>query len=354
LLVIARNSSFTFKHQSVDIRDVGRKLGVGHVLEGSVRKVGTRVRINVQLIDAGTGGHVWADRYDRDLEDIFLVQDEVTRQVVQTLEVALTGGEKARREERGKVNSEAYDCLIRARSCMLQFTPASALESRAMLERALATDPGLAQAYALLAILLTAEHANAWNGKTAGDLEEALRLARKACEVDPSDVMAHDALGVTLMWLRRLDEAERAMRRALELDPNFSMAHGSLGNVLHFAGQHASALECLGKALRLDPHFNLWIHAQGRVLFVLGRYQEAEACFRRRLIHLPGSDVSRAYLASLYGHTGRHDEARRVWSELMELHPKYTVRHTLRVLPYRDPEPLERFVEGLHKAGLAT
>jgi adenylate cyclase len=352
LFVIARNSSFTFKKQSVDIRDVGRKLGVRHVLEGSVRKAGMRVRINVQLIDARSGGHVWADRYDRDLEDIFLVQDEVTQRIVRSLEVTLTGGERARREELGKVNGEAYDCLIRARTCMLQFTAPAALEARAMLQRALTVDPGQARALAYLAVLHTIEYANAWNGRTAGDLEEALGFARSACELGPSEAVGPYAASVVLIWLRRLDEAERAARRAIELDPISSESQGSLGNALHYAGQHGPALECFNQALRLDPQFNLWMHAQGRVLFALGRYDEAEASFKRRLIHLPGSDVTRAYLASLYGHVGRHAEARRVWAELMELHPEYAADHTLRILPYTDRAPLERFVEGLRKAGL--
>jgi adenylate cyclase len=353
LFVIARNSSFTFKHQSVDIRDVGKKLGVRHVLEGSVRKAGVRMRINVQLIDAETGGHVWAERFDRDIEDIFMVQDELTREIVRTLKVALSGGEEARREDLGKVDGEAYDCLIRARNCLLQFTPTAAIESRAMLERALVLEPNLAQAYAYLAILIGVEYSNEWNGRTADDLEEGLRLAHKACEADPSQAIAHQALGQVLLWKRRLEDAEHATRRACELAPSFSGAIGSLGNVLHFAGRHEEALECFARALRLDPNMNLWIHGQGRALFVLGRYEEAEACFKRRLIHMPGSDVSRAYLASLYGHTDRHDAARRAWAELMEVHPEYRIARTLRVLPYRDPAPLERLLQGLRKAGLA-
>jgi adenylate cyclase len=352
LFVIARNSSFTFKKQSVDIKDVGRKLGVRHVLEGSVRRSGMRVRINVQLIDAASGGHVWADRYDRDLEDIFLVQDEVTRKIVQTLEVTLTGGEQARRQDRGKVNGEAYDYLMRGKACILRFNAAGHIEARAMLERALAIDAGLAQAYAYLAIVCGTEYVNAWNGRTASDLEHALVLARKACEADPFEAVSHHALALTLMWLRRLEEAESAARRGLELDPNSSQCHGTLGGVLHFSGRHEQALESYEQALRLDPQFNLWIHARGRVQFVLGRYSEAEATFKRRLIHMPESDVTRAYLASLYGHTDRHDEARRVWRELMAINPEYTIEHTLRVLPYTNPAPLEQFVEGLRKAGL--
>jgi adenylate cyclase len=352
LFVIARNSSFTYKNQSVDIKDVGKKFGVRHVLEGSVRRAGMRVRINVQLIDAESGGHVWADRYDRDLEDIFLVQDEVTRKIVQTLEVTLTGGEKARRKGRSKVDSEAYDYLIRAKSCMLQFNAAALAEARAMLERALAVDPKMAQAYAYLAILGAVEYANGWNDRTAADLEHFLALARKACEVDAFEAVSHHALAIALMWLRRLDEAEAAARRATELDPNSSETRGALGNVLHFGGKHEEAIDSLQHALRLDPNFNLWMHALGRAFFVGGRYTEAEAMFKRRLIHLPTSDVSRAYLASLYGHTNRPEQARQVWSELMAINPKYTIEITLRVLPYSNSAPLEQFVDGLRKAGL--
>jgi len=353
LFVIARNSTFTFKKQNVDIKDVGAKLGVRHVLEGSVRRHGMKVRINVQLIDAESGGHVWADRYDRELEDIFLVQDEVTRKIVQTLEVRLTGNEEARRHERGKVNGEAYDYLMRAKSCIVQFTEPALIETREMLERALEIDPGMAQAYAYLAIARGVEYANAWNGRTAEDLEESLAVARKACELDALEPMSHHAMSNALMWLRRLEEAERAARRSVALDPNSAQGHGTLGIILDFSGRHEEAVESLEHALRLDPQFSLWRHAQGRAQFALGHYADAEVSFKRRLIQMPGSDVTRAYLASLYGHTGRHDEAGRIWRELMALHPEYTIELTLRVLPYNSPAPLEQFVAGLRKAGLA-
>jgi len=354
LFVIARNSSFIFKKQSVDIKDVGRKLGVRHVLEGSVRKVGAKVRINVQLIDAQSGGHIWAERYDRDLEDILVVQDEVTRRVVEALKVNLTGIEQARREDRGKVNPEAYDYCIRGRSCLLQFSAEAAVEARTMLERALAIDPGMKRAYAYLAIVYDTEYLNDWNNPAADHLEQALSLARKACEANEYDAECHNALALALTWLRKLDEAESAARRAIDLDPNLASGYGGLGNVLHFAGQHEQAIESFERALRLDPQMNLWIHARGRAQFALKRYDEAEATFKRRLIHMPRSDVTRAYLASLYGHTGRHEDARQMWRELMEINPQYTLEHTLRILPYTNPAPLEQFVEGLRKAGLAS
>ncbi len=353
LFVIARNSSFTFKKQSVDVKEVGRKLGVRHVLEGSVRKAGMKVRINVQLINAETGGHVWAERYDRDLEDIFAVQDEVTRKIVVALKVNLTSGEQARREAHGKVNAEAYDYMIRGRSCILQFSAEAAAEGRAMLQQALAIDPRFARAYANLAILYCTEYVNDWNSPGPDHLERALELARKACAADEFEPTAHLAIGITLVWLKRLDEAERAARRAIELDPNLAQAYGSLGNVLDFAGRHEEAISALEQALQLDPQFDLWIQIRGRAQFALERYDEAEASFKRRLIRMPRSDVTRAYLASLYGHTGRHEEARQLWRELMEINPKYSLEHMRRVMPFKSPATLDRLVDGLRKAGLA-
>lgn len=353
LFVIARNSSFTFKKQSVDVKEVGRKLGVRHVLEGSVRKAGMKVRINVQLINAETGGHVWAERYDRDLEDIFAVQDEVTRRIVDALKVNLTSGEQARLEAPGKVNAEAYDYYIRGRSCLLQFSAEALREGRAMLEKALAIDAGLAQTYALLAVLNCTEYVNDWNHPGPDHLQQALELARKALVADESDPLSHHALALVFMWRRQLDEAERAARRAIELDPNFSQAYGGLGNVMDFSGQHESAIKLFEQAMQLDPEFDLWIHACGRAQFALQRYDEAEASFKRRLIRMPRSDVTRAYLASLYGHTGRHEEARQMWRELMEINPKYSLEHMRRVMPFKSPATLDRLAEGLRKAGLA-
>jgi adenylate cyclase len=354
LFVIARNSSFVFKDRSVDVKEVGGKLGVRHVLEGSVRKVGIKVRINVQLINAQTGGHVWAERYDRDLEDIFAVQDEVTRRIVDALKVNLTSSERVRREDRGKVNPEAYDYLIRGRSCILQFTAEALVEGRAMLERALAIDSGLAPAYAGLAIVYCTEYVNGWNNSGADHLDRGLELADKACEVNPLEPASHHARAIALMWLRQLDHAERAAQRAIELDPNRAEAYGCLGNILDFSGEHERAIGLFEQALRLDPQFDLWIHACGRAQFALERFDEAEASFKRRLIRMPRSDVTRAYLAALYGHTGRHEEARQMWRELMAINPKYSLEHVRRVMPYRSPATLDRLVDGLRKAGLVA
>jgi len=353
LFVIARNSSFAYKKQNVEVKEVARKFGVRHVLEGSVRKAGMKVRINVQLIDAESGGHVWAERFDRDLEDIFALQDEVTQKIVEALKLKLAGGEQARPRERAKVNTEAYDYLLRARSLIMQFTPEATAEARAMLERALAIDPAMASAYAGLAMALGTEYVNGWNNAGPERPAQVLELARRGYAADDTDPLVCNALALTLMWSRRLDEAERVFRRTIEMDANHAGAHGGLGNVLHFIGRQEEAIASFEQALRLDPEVHVWIHSLGRAQFVLGRYAEAEATFKRRLIRMPTSDVTRAYLASLYGHTGRIEAAQQVWRELMEINPKYTPELTLRILPYKDRAPLEQFMAGLRKAGLA-
>ncbi len=353
LFVIARNSSFVFKKQSVDVKEVGRRLGVRHVLEGSVRKAGKRVRVTAQLIDAQTGGHLWAERYDRDVEDIFAVQDEVTRHIVEALKVRLTPNERVRREGRGKINAEAYDLLAKARSTVYRFTAESVLECRKLLDRALQLDPDFSRAYALLAMAHGAEYLNNWNGADLDHIRRAVDFALKAREKDENEPRAHQALAMMKLLLREYEEAERAAERAIELDANFDGGYVTLGQIHDFTGRHESAIGLFEQAMRLDPEFHLTLHILGRAQMQAGRYDEAERNFLRRLERVPRTDMTRAYLASLYGITGRIEDARRVWKEMLEINPKFSSEHLRRVLPYKDPAKFERLIEGVRKAGLA-
>jgi adenylate cyclase len=354
LFVIARNSTFAYKGQAPDIRTVSRDLGVRYVLEGSVRRAAGRVRINAQMIDGTTGGHLWAERYDRNLEDIFAVQDEVTRTIVAALKVQLTPGEEAIRGPRGKVDPEAYDLLVRAGQTMLRLQPDAAAEARRMLERVIEIDPGLALAYARLSMITFADYANQWNGATAENLGRALELARKAVDTDPNEPQGYISLALALAWMRDLDEAARAAEHALALDPNSGNAHAALGNMREFQGRPEEAVLLYETAYRLDPQFDMTLHFLGRALLSLGRYAEAEAAFRRRLGLTPRSDMSRFYLACLLGSTARREEARRVWGEMMAVNPGFSVEHLRRALPYRDPRLLDRVMAGLHDAGIAS
>jgi adenylate cyclase len=352
LLVIARNSTFAYKGKSPDIREVSRNLGVKFVLEGSVRKARNRVRINAQLIDGATGGHIWAERYDGDLEDIFAVQDKVTREIVDALKVTLTPGEESRRGSRGKVNPEAYDWYVRGRAEIFALTEQGMVEGRAKLERAMALDPDFAPTYASLSLLCSIEHMNGWNGADASRLEEAVNFARKALATDENEPKAHHALALSLMWLGNLDTAEAAALRAIALDANFAGAFTALGSIRDYAGKHELAVEALQQALRLDPEYNVALQFLGRAQFWLARYDEAEATFKARLVKVPRSDMTRAFLASLYGHTGQHQEAQRLWQELREINPDFSVERLRHVLPYVDTAWHDRFADGLRRAGL--
>jgi adenylate cyclase len=354
LFVIARNSSFAYKGLAPDVRKVSRELGVRYVLEGSVRRAAGRVRINAQMIDGTTGGHLWAERYDRDLEDIFAVQDEVTRTIVDALKVKLTAGEEARRENRSKIDPQAYDLLVRARQTVMQLRPDAATEARRMLERVIEIDPGLALPYARLSIISFAEYANQWNNATDDNLTRALELAQKAIETDETEPQGHISLAIALSWMRRLDEAEKAAERAVALAPNLADAYTGLGNIRDFQGRHEDAVALYTRAYRLDPQFDMSLHFLGRALLALGRFDEAEIAFKRRLTLMPRSDMSRFYLACLYGLTGRQEEARRYWQQTLEVNPSFSVDHLRRALPYKDPALLDRLVDGLRRAGVAV
>ena len=352
LFVIARNSSFSYRGQSPDVRQVCRDLGVRHVLEGSVRKAGNRVRINAQMIDGATGGHIWAERYDRNIEDIFAVQDEVTREIVNALKVALTAGEQTRRAGRRKVDPEAYDLFVRGRERLFQFTEAALAESRALLERAIAIDPDIAVAHANLSLAHGTEYLNSWNGTDSDHLTKAAEIAERACRLDPAEPQAQHALALANLWHGRFDAAERAAAKSVELNPNFASGYTALGNVRDLVGNHESAIECAEQALSLDPRYHTALQLLGRAQFALGRDDEAAESFEQRIVQSPKSDMSRAFLAAIDGHAGRLDDARRRWREIMEINPEFSVAHVRRVLSYKSPAVLDRLAEGLEKAGL--
>lgn len=352
LLVIARNSSFAYKGKSPDIRQVCRDLDVRYVLEGSVRKAGQVVRINAQLIDGNSGGHVWAERYDRKLEDIFALQDEVTREIVSALRVAFTSEEQSRRHDHTKVDPVAYDYLVRARTRFHEMTESSIREARALLEKAIAIDDRIAVAHAALASTYCLDYVNGWNDDGNDRIELAMGFARRAIAADENEPQAYHALALANLWKRNLGESEAAARKAMELDPNHAGAYSVLANLSTYSGRFEEALEMGHHALRLDPQYDLALQFIARAQFLLKRYDEAEKNFKRRLVRSPKSDLARVYLASIYGHTGRREEAEAMWREVLEINPDFSVEHLRSVLPYTDPAWFDHLIIGLQKAGL--
>ncbi|WP_202361603.1 adenylate/guanylate cyclase domain-containing protein [Mesorhizobium sp. 131-3-5] len=353
LFVIARNSSFTFKGQNVHVQEVGTKLGVRHVLEGSVRKSGNKVRITAQLIDATTGGHVWAERFDRDLTDIFAVQDDVTQQIVDALALNLTERDQQRIATEHTDNLEAYDCFLRGREQLWRFKREQNTQSRELLERAIELDPKFASAYAILAIAHGLDYINRWSRSPSTSIEQAEKFATRAVALDDRNPYAHWALGIISLHLRRHDIAIREAERSISLAPNLAEGHESLGNILHYSGRSEEALGCFDRAIALNPYYpDMFLHFQAQAMFQLGKYEEAVVPLKRRLVRNPDTDVSRVLLAASYGHLGRFAEAREQWQEVFRVNPDYSLEYRRKVLPYKNPDDFDLVVDGLRRAGL--
>ena len=353
LFVIARNSTFTYKGKAVDVKQVAADMAVRYVVEGSVRKAGGRVRITAQLIDGSTGGHIWADRYDRVLDDIFEVQDEVTRNIVDALKVVLDPDEDARIGVKGTENLEAYDYAIRGRDLGWRFTPETNLEAAALLRKAIDLDPEYAMPYTFLAMGLALDYLNGWNGATEEILDECLDLAMRAQYLDEADPQGYWAMAVVCMWRGDLDRASAEIERAIQLEPNLAVAHAIRGNISGYAGRPAEAVENLQTAMRLDPQYpDLYLHILGHSHLLAGNYEAAAEHLTRRIRRYPETDSSRMLLASCYGHLSQVDAAKNVWQELKLAHPDFTLAEKGKVLPYKNPADWQRILDGLEKAGL--
>jgi adenylate cyclase len=353
LFVIARNSSFTFKGKNVHVQEVGAKLGVRHVLEGSVRKSGNRVRITAQLIDATSGGHLWAERFDRDLTDIFAVQDDVTQQIVGALAVNLAEGDRQRLAPEQTRNPEAYDCFLRGRELWHRLTKETNIAARDLLQRATELDPNFASPHAFLALTHGLDYLNQWGASPPGSIERAEQAAKRAVALDDSDPWAHWALGLVYLYTRRLDGAISESQRAIILNPNFSEAQVSFGEILYYSGRSEEALQCFERGAVLNPYFpDVLLHFRALASFQLGRYEDAVELLKQRLARNPITDVSRSLLAACYGHLGRLDEARAAWAELLRVNPDFSLEYRRKVLPYKYPADFEVIVEGLRKAGI--
>jgi adenylate cyclase len=357
LMVISRNSSFTYKGRSVDIRAVGRDLGVRSVLEGSIRRAGDRVRITAQLIDTTSGAHLWADRYDRDLTDIFAVQDDVTRRIVGALEVTLSPAENARLADSGTPNIDAYDCYLRGRE-LLAVHPTNRErfeQSTKLFMRALELDPSYSQAYAGLSMAYNLDYQNRWSDNPDISLRLAKHNAEQAIEKNPNEPFARLVATWAAMFEKDLDRAKSEVDIALSMNPNYASAYASLGSICSYAGQPLEAIPMLERAMRLDPAFRRQhLHFLGMAYLLAGKYETAAALLRERILLMPGTDFSRVLLASALGHIGDDDEARRIWNELKEINPKYSFSEHFGRQPFQKEEDVRRIAEGLAKAGLST
>ena len=357
LFVIARNSAFTYKGKSFNVPDVCREFGVKFALEGSIRKAGQRVRVTAQLIDAASGGHLWAERYDRDLTDIFEVQDELTQQIVAALKVTLSEGEKSLIAGGGTTNMAAHDLFLKGRELLFGLKRDREMYDQTItcFRRAIELDADYAGPHAGLAMVYVLDHQNRWSDAPENSLGEGERFANTAIEKDDKEPFAHYVAAMVAMFRKNLARAAEEADKALALNPNYAPALNIRGVVFIYSGKPTKAIPHIERAMRLDPAFQqLYLHFLGTAYFVAGEYRTAAEIFTDRIAANPKTDLSRAFLASTLGHLGNPDEAARIWHELMAINPEYSAAGHIARLPFTDPQHSEIFIEGLRKAGVTA
>ncbi len=354
LFVIARNSTFVYKNRAVDVKRVSRELGVRYVLEGSVRRADKRLRISAQLIDATSGGHHWAERYDRELGDIFAVQDEITRSVAAAIEPQLLAAEGTRALSRSADDLGAWELVARAQTHVWRMSKPDYETAIDILNRAVAAYPDYAPARSLLAFCLAFSVHMGWIDRD-WDSAPGREHATRAIALDDRDPWGHIALGYWAMRERRTEESIAAFRRAVELNPNSAAAHAHLGHGLAFAGQHREAIEHSEEAMRLsplDPMMALWFGSIAVAHYLAGHYAEALRCTTEAARLRPGFQGAHRMRCASLAQTGRIDEARALLATVRREQPHLSIEWIRANVPYQTPELMERFLDGMRKAGL--
>jgi len=358
LFVIARNSSFAYKGRSVDVRQVGREFGVRYVLEGSVRKAASRVRITGQLIDVSTGAHLWAERFDGGLKDVFELQDQVSTSVVGAIAPKLEQAEIDRAKRKPTESLDAYDCFLRGIAKFHRFASREAnAEALGLFNRAIELDPDFASAYAMAADCYVIRKSSVWRFDPANEAAETARLARHAVELGKDDAVALAASGLALAFVvRDLDAGPTFIDRALELNPNLAMAWFFGGWVKIWLGEQDAAIERFTRAMRLsplDPYVPRMQNGTAHAHFFAGRYEEASSWAAMVLRERPDFHDGLRIAAASNALADRPEPAQKAVARLRRLDPALRVSNLGNIQgPYRRPQDIARYEDGLRKAGL--
>jgi adenylate cyclase len=347
LFVIARNSSFAYRGASIDIRRVGAELGVRFVVEGSVRKLGNRLRITAQLVEAGSGSHLWAERYDSDIGKLFDVQDELTRTIAATVAGRLHDADVRDVSRKPTDSLPAYDCLLRGIGYLRGYAADDNRLARELFERAIALDPqfGLAHAYLAMALLVENEYDDAPDAIKA----RAVEIGLAAIRLDPDDSRCHDSLALAYLLRGDFDEALAHYERSVALNPNDANGLASMGHALAVCGRAEEGIRMVRRAMRLNPHHPEWYWSMLAIgLYAARRYEEALDAYRRIAVWKKPWHLAR--LAACYAQLGRLDEARAQAAEVLRLDPEFRLSNVK--LFYRNPADAENSFEGMRKAGL--
>jgi len=332
---------------------VGKELGVKYVLEGSVRKSGNRVRIMVQLIDAQTGRHLWAERYDRDLKDIFALQDEITLKVISALQIKLTAGEQARLIGKGTENLEAYLKTLQAWTHFNRMNKQGSMEARRLAKEAIAIDPEYASPYTCLALTHMMDLWFNFSKSPKESMMLAGEAVQKALALDDSNPITHFGLCMLYIMQKKHDKAIAAAERAVELSPSASYVYGGLGTALLYACRPNEAIPMVKKAISLNPIANSSLLRHLGVSYQMaGKYEDAIVVLKKSLQERPNDLFSHLHLAVCYVSLGREEQARAEATEVLRIHPKFSLEHFAKILPYKDQSVADHMIARLRKAGL--
>ncbi|MBW2608523.1 MAG: tetratricopeptide repeat protein [Deltaproteobacteria bacterium] len=353
MFVIARNSTFTYKGQPVKVNQVAEELGVRYVLEGSIRKAGDEIRITAQLIDALSGHHLWAERYDRNLSDIFAVQDEITKKIITAMQVKLTEGEEVRVAAKGTNNLEAYLKYLQANELINRLNSDSNALGKQLAEEAIALDPEYAAPY----FILSGAHVmDVWLGASKSpkqSIGKAMKLSQKAIVLDDTFAEAHGFLGFLYSMTRQHDKALAQGEKAVALNPNSAECHYRLGKILTFAGRWKESIPEYERAIRLNPiPPNKYIFSLGLAYGWTGQYEEAITWCEKAIRQKPNSLLAHLMMTVVYSLSGREEESRAEAAEVLRINPKFSLKKWEKKLTYKKETDREKILGALRKAGL--
>lgn len=353
LLVIARNTVFTYKGRAVNVSNVGRELGVSHVLEGSVRRDGNRVRINAQLIDTVTGGHVWAARYDRELRDVFALQDDVVQRIVQALAVTLQAHETQRLASSKQVHPEAYDNFLRGLELLRRFSPETNLQARRYFQRATVLDPGFTRAHADVALTYMMEAEQQWTDNPVAAAQTGLAIALHAESQDENNPQVQFALSGIYRTLLQVEKSIDAAQLAVQVDPNYADGYATLASSFAFAGRIKESKDAIAQAKVLNPvgaFFFVWI--DGLSDYIAGNFEVARTKFEAVIHSNPEFTAGHKMLAATYVELGLLEDAEWAAHELLTTSPDFSVSVERDTFPISDPATKDRYINALRTAGL--
>jgi adenylate cyclase len=353
LFVIARNSTFTYKGKPVKVQKVSEELGVQYVVEGSVRRAEDRVRITAQLIDALSGYHIWAERYDRELKEIFAIQDDITKQIITALQVVLTEGEHARIMARGTDNLEAYLLYLQAVGLQMHFTKNAVVRSRQLAEKAISLDPKFASAYRVLALAYWLDVPLRLTKDPRQSISKAMEFAQMSLALDKSSGGVHSLLGFLYTMMRQHNKGISECERGVALEPNSAWAYYYLGTALRYAGRHEDAITMYKDAIRLNP-IPPSIYHQGLMnsYSLIGQHEDAITEGKKAIYIEPNNQIAHAFLTAAYSLGGWEEEAHLEAKEVIRINPKFSVDYWAKTIPYKNSGDRELIISGLRKAGL--